>query len=158
MMLLYENGDFLLYKHRDMDRLGYRDVYRVGFRDGDVMRDRIRYFNRDLYGIRHFLFDCDGNFPFNHNRIGFGDIHRDRDLLFYVDRDMNFYGDRDFFFYNVRDWMCDRYFNFLGNCDCFGVIFFMMFLAASRRMSLLESAELKMFPTSEGMSCIPQTV
>jgi hypothetical protein len=158
MMLLYEYGDFLLYKHRDVDRLVYRDVHRVGLRDGDVMRDGIRYFNRDLHSIRYFLFDYDGNFPFNHNRIGFGDMHWDRDFFFYVDRDRDFDRNRDFLFYNVRNWMWDRYFNFLGNCDCFDVIFFMMCLAACKGMSLLESAELKMFTASEGISCVPQTV
>jgi hypothetical protein len=71
---------------------------------------------------------------------------------------MNFYRDRDFLFYSVRNWVWDGHFNFLGNCDCLDVIFFMMLLTASKGMSALEASELNVFGTSEGISRIPQTV
>jgi hypothetical protein len=47
----------------------------------DVMRDKIRYFDRDLYRVWDFLFDCDWNFLFIHNWIKFGDVHSDRYFL-----------------------------------------------------------------------------
>jgi hypothetical protein len=131
MLRLYEYGDFILYEHRDMDGLGYRDVYRVGLKDVDGMRDQIRYFDRDLYRKWDFLFYCDGNFLFNHNWIGFGDVHRHWYFLLDVDRDMNFDRDRDFLFYLVRDWVWDRYFDFLGDCDRFDFLFFVIPIATS---------------------------
>lgn len=158
VLLLYEYGDFFLYEHRDMEGLGYRNVYRIGLRDVDVLRDQIRYLDRDLYSKWYFLFYYDGNFLFNHNWIGFGDMHRDRHFLFDVDRDMNFDRDRDFLFYSVRDWVWDRYFDFLGDRDRFNFLFFVIPIATSEGMSLLRPAVAEIFVSSRRMSHISQTV
>jgi len=158
VLLLYEYGDFVLYEHRDMDGLGYGDVYRVGLKDVDVMRDQIGHFDRNMYSVRDFLFDCEWNFLFNHNWIGFGDVNRDRYFLLDMYRNMNFDRDRDFLFYGVRDWVWYRYFDFLSDCDRFDFPFFGRPIATSERISFLRPAVAEMFTASRRMSHVPQTM
>jgi hypothetical protein len=156
MLLLYEYGYFVLYEHRDMDGLGYRDMYRVRLKDVDVMRDQIRYFNRDPYSIWYFLFDCEWNFLFNHYWIGFGDVHSDRYFLLDVYRDMNSDRNRDFLFYSVRDWVWYMYFDFLSDCDRSDFLFCGIPLATTERISFLRPAVAEMLAASRRMSHVSQ--
>jgi hypothetical protein len=150
-MVLDEHGDFLLDEHGDVNGLGYRDVNWVWLRDVNVTRDKVWYLHWYLYGIWDFLYDCDGNFLFNHDWVWFGDVHRDWDFLFDVDRDVNFDRDWDFFFYSVRNWVRDRYFYFLGDRDGRYFFFFVVSIAALEGVPFPKAAQTEMTISSERM-------